>query len=71
METMDKKHWVIEMYRNGCQSQQGFYGTEREARNFAKFLAIAIAIGAIVYNPGHLFSAALIWYGAKELLTIE
>ena len=38
---------------------------------FAKFLAVAIAIGAVIYNPGHLFSAALIWFGAKELLTIE
>ena len=29
-------------------------------------LAIAIGIGAIIYNPGHLFSAALVWAFGKE-----
>ena len=29
-------------------------------------LAIVIGVGAIFYNPGHLFSAALIWAFGQE-----
>lgn len=29
-------------------------------------LAIAIGIGAIFHNPGHLFSAALVWAFGQE-----
>lgn len=29
-------------------------------------LAIVIAVGALFYNPGHLFSAALVWAFGHE-----
>lgn len=39
METMDKKHWVIDMSRgNGNSSQQGFYGSWEEVIEFAEWL---------------------------------
>lgn len=34
----------------------------------AQVLSIALAIGAIIYNPGHLFTAGFIWFSAEELL---
>lgn len=37
-----KKHWVIELHRNGfvC-SQQGYYGTKEEAEDFADWIGRA------------------------------
>ena len=45
--------------------------TMKTLKVFARILAITIGIGAIIYNPGHLFSALLIWFGANELITVE
>ena len=39
-------------------------------RFVGKAAAVALAIGAIIYNPGHLFTASLMWFGADELCEI-
>lgn len=39
-------------------------------RFVGKSAAVVLAIAALIYNPGHLFSASLIWFGADELCNI-
>lgn len=39
-------------------------------RFIGKSAAVVLAVAALIYNPGHLFSAVLMWFGADELCVI-